>query len=607
MNPAEWVSSADRALALAAEHIRVIRAVTPPTREASSRRSRRPFAAGRRACRGGSTTASRSPPSCAGARRSGRVSRRGLAARPHLRGRAREMCLEACDHRRGGDAANSHARRAPVHGRSRPRSCRLTKGRRAGQLVVRPRRARARRSRTTTISFEAATTRILARSSRRCRAKRAVQAPDARRRRAGARVAGGDGRRCDLRRFRAMDSRRDVERTVLHEIAGHALPRARAATAPLGIFAFGTARGIDDQEGRALLIERAAGFLDGSRRRELGLRHLGARATLEGATFVDVVELLLGQRAPIGSAVRIASRVQRGGPGAGGLAREIIYIPSLLRVEDSFRPHGKGGSTRVDDTMAGGRIAADVAPSWQPRSRPRKRGISLGAKARVARRGRRVRRHPLRHVDAGRDGMRLHTSTHLPLHLLFMTVLSPQSRDFTPFTHPSPPFAPTSPLTPGPSSRRRLVSSRRLSGCSIDCPLEAITSSAASSSCSTARAAPAAAPTAPPKRAPQRDQEGRHGSRGGPRRHSAHPAESGRCSARSRARRSGRKQPRRSPSMTVLTLGWTRPCSSRGDRATGVPRPVSIGPDDGMGHPGAYCYDDSHASSAVRAKKPQLT
>jgi len=154
---------------------------------------------------------------------------------------------------------------------------------------------------------------------------------------------------------------RDVQRTVLHEIAGHALPRARAATAPFGIFAFGTARGTDDQEGRALLIERAAGFLDGSRRRELGLRHLGARATLDGATFVDVVELLLGLRAPLGSAIRIASRVQRGGPGAGGLAREIIYIPSLLRVERLLFD-GKGSSARVDDAMAGGRIAADVAP-----------------------------------------------------------------------------------------------------------------------------------------------------------------------------------------------------------------------------------------------------
>ena len=176
---------------------------------------------------------------------------------------------------------------------------------------------------------------------------------------------------------------RDVERTVLHEIAGHALPRARAVSAPLGIFALGTARGTDDQEGRALLIERAAGFLDGSRRRELGLRHLGARATLDGATFVDVVELLLEHRAPLESAMRIASRVQRGGPGAGGLAREIIYIPSLLRVERLlFEPHGTGSSTRIDDAMAGGRIAARCRTLLGSRDRGRENERALRAQAR---------------------------------------------------------------------------------------------------------------------------------------------------------------------------------------------------------------------------------
>lgn len=153
---------------------------------------------------------------------------------------------------------------------------------------------------------------------------------------------------------------RDVQRTVLHEIAGHALPRARAASAPLGLFAFGTARGTDDQEGRALLIERAAGFLDGARRRELGLRHLGARATLDGANFIEVVRLLLARRAPLDAAMRITSRVQRGGPGSGGLGREIIYIPSLLRVERALA--GPRGVAKIDEAMAGGRIAADVAP-----------------------------------------------------------------------------------------------------------------------------------------------------------------------------------------------------------------------------------------------------
>ena len=47
-------------------------------------------------------------------------------------------------------------------------------------------------------------------------------------------------------------SRVDVERTVLHEIEGHVAPRAAAERAALPVFALGTARGVDDQEGRAL-------------------------------------------------------------------------------------------------------------------------------------------------------------------------------------------------------------------------------------------------------------------------------------------------------------------------------------------------------------------
>jgi hypothetical protein len=152
--------------------------------------------------------------------------------------------------------------------------------------------------------------------------------------------------------------RRDVERTVLHEIEGHALPRARAARAPLALFAFGTARGIDDQEGRAITIEERAGFLDNARKFELGCRHLGARATLEGADFADIVRLLCARGAVIESALRIAARVQRGSQGDGGLAREIVYLPARCRVERLLRgPQGH----EVEQVMRGGRIAADVA------------------------------------------------------------------------------------------------------------------------------------------------------------------------------------------------------------------------------------------------------
>ncbi len=152
---------------------------------------------------------------------------------------------------------------------------------------------------------------------------------------------------------------RDVERTVLHEIAGHALPRKLAASAPLGIFAVGTAHGVDDQEGRALLIEESAGFFDAGRRRELGLRHLAARSTLEGGTFIDVTRALLERGARIDEALRIASRVQRGGQGAGGLAREIVYLPAYLRVH---RAMCGPFAAVVSRAMARGRVASGVAP-----------------------------------------------------------------------------------------------------------------------------------------------------------------------------------------------------------------------------------------------------
>jgi hypothetical protein len=152
----------------------------------------------------------------------------------------------------------------------------------------------------------------------------------------------------------------DVARTVLHEVAGHVLPRVRAAGAPMGIFAIGTARGIDDQEGRALLLEREWGFFDSARMRELGLRHLAARANLEGGDFVDVARVLLDRGASIASAVRIAARVQRGaGPGGGGVAREVVYLPAMLRVERAME--GEEG-TVVQAMMAEGRIAAEAAP-----------------------------------------------------------------------------------------------------------------------------------------------------------------------------------------------------------------------------------------------------
>jgi hypothetical protein len=156
----------------------------------------------------------------------------------------------------------------------------------------------------------------------------------------------------------------DVERTVLHEIEGHVLPRHASIGAPIGIFALGTARGSDDQEGRALSRERAGGFLDHGRRREIALRHQAARSVGAGADFVATARLLLDHGAALADALRIAARVHRG----GGLAREAVYLPALLRVEAALAVEA-----RLDEVLGAGRVSVDAASAlrgWIARPSP---------------------------------------------------------------------------------------------------------------------------------------------------------------------------------------------------------------------------------------------
>ncbi|MCC6898212.1 MAG: DUF1704 domain-containing protein [Polyangiaceae bacterium] len=120
----------------------------------------------------------------------------------------------------------------------------------------------------------------------------------------------------------------EAERIVHHEVVGHALPRVRAGQESCGIFSVGTAQGSDDEEGRALLIERRLGYLGEQRRAELGQRHLAALSVRRGADFVETVRLLLEVGARTPAAVAVATRVHRG----GGLAREIVYLTALSRV-----------------------------------------------------------------------------------------------------------------------------------------------------------------------------------------------------------------------------------------------------------------------------------
>lgn len=152
-------------------------------------------------------------------------------------------------------------------------------------------------------------------------------------------------------------SARDIERTVLHEIEGHALPLERAERAPLSLFKVGTARGSDDQEGRAIRLEEVHGFLDGRRKQELALRHTAARAVEDGAIFSDVVNILLNFCDDASAVLRIAARVCRG----GGLAREVVYLPAYLRVKHAISRNGS-----IERALGAGRVSVDAAEALTP-------------------------------------------------------------------------------------------------------------------------------------------------------------------------------------------------------------------------------------------------
>jgi hypothetical protein len=129
-----------------------------------------------------------------------------------------------------------------------------------------------------------------------------------------------------------MLSRAASERITAHELVAHALPRARAAYAPLCLFRAGTARSSDHEEGRALLVERRADLFDAERRRELALRHRAALAVRSYAEPRDTLALLKELGAPEALALEIARRAHRG----GGLAREIVYLPAYFAVTEAF-------------------------------------------------------------------------------------------------------------------------------------------------------------------------------------------------------------------------------------------------------------------------------
>lgn len=166
----------------------------------------------------------------------------------------------------------------------------------------------------------------------------------------------------------------DVERTVMHEIEAHAIPRTRAAQARLAIFQIGTARGIDDQEGLALVLEERGNFLAPRRKRELAARHLAVEAMDGGATFPDALSALVKEHGLTpAEAVLVAERAFRGGDGTTpGLGRERIYLEAFLRVREHLakKPTDEGiltsGQVSLDAIAVLGPLVRKARPTEPP-------------------------------------------------------------------------------------------------------------------------------------------------------------------------------------------------------------------------------------------------
>jgi hypothetical protein len=144
----------------------------------------------------------------------------------------------------------------------------------------------------------------------------------------------------------------DGVRIAIHEVFGHGLPGHRARFQVLGLFAAASARGIDEQEGYAVLCEERAGVLDADRKRDLAARHVAALSVFDGATWTETCRLLSGQGVDVAHAVRTASRVHRG----GGLGREVTYLPAWCRVRTAL-----AAEPALESWLAAGRVSLAAA------------------------------------------------------------------------------------------------------------------------------------------------------------------------------------------------------------------------------------------------------
>lgn len=132
----------------------------------------------------------------------------------------------------------------------------------------------------------------------------------------------------------ARGSNELARRLFVHEVEGHLLPRWRARSAGPP-FRIGTAHSSADEEGRAILLEERASTLGPARRRTLAVRHRLARVVRSEGDVAGCCAELLAFGVDAETLASEVCRVLRG----GGLAREIVYLPSFLRVKRALEAY----------------------------------------------------------------------------------------------------------------------------------------------------------------------------------------------------------------------------------------------------------------------------
>ena len=139
--------------------------------------------------------------------------------------------------------------------------------------------------------------------------------------------------------------RERVETLLHHEVGTHLLTYFNGSRQPLKVLRSGLAGHDELQEGLAVLAEHLCGGLDSSRLRLLAARVVAARLVVEGASFVDLFDLLHGEYG-FGprSAFGISMRLHRG----GGLTKDAIYLRGLVETLEYI---GTGGP--IDRLLAG--------------------------------------------------------------------------------------------------------------------------------------------------------------------------------------------------------------------------------------------------------------